>query len=365
MTVTSIKYTSPLDYLPYSNDEIDLRELFIVLWKKKLLIIACTIVCTLLAVQYALTAQEWWTAKAKITEPSLTEYKDYYRFTQSLKLALNSNSIINSYTKPSYLLNSYIDLFNTTSVKEEFIANSTTFNDFLAKNNINDEQAKRRSLKDWTDKLVASEVKKSDDYTLQAQATSADSSLALLTQYDQLIRSKVMQNAKSNINILLTSRKNELQQQLKQYQLMGRVNLANDIARSSYSADIARAAGISVPTGGEFNSTGVLSINEGYKALDAKVEALKEIKKNDLSVYAPEIIQLQSKLQYIDSIELPGAFNFSMYRYIDEPYEPFTRDKPKRVLIVTLGTLLGFMLGVATALVLHAFRSENKTLRQA
>ena len=48
------------------------------------------------------------------------------------------------------------------------------------------------------------------------------------------------------------------------------------------------------------------------------------------------------------------------FNTIDSPEEPFTRDKPKRPLIVVLATLLGGMLGVAIVLVRHAFhRSEG------
>ncbi len=361
MTTTRIKDTPPPDSPPYPHDEIDLRELLIALWNKKLLIITCTVVGALIAIQYALTAQEWWTAKAKITQPSLTEYKDYYHLTQSLRLVLDTNSMINAYSKPSFLLNSYIDLFNTTRVKEEFIANSTVFNNFLAKNSINDEQVKRRSLKYWTDNLVLSEIKESDDYTLKAQATSANSSLALLTEYDQLIRSKVIQNTQAAISIMITSRKNQLQQQLQKHQIIGHMKLSTEIARLNYSAYVARAAGIASPTGADNDDTTIFSINEGHRALDAKIEAFEDIKKNHPSVYIPEINQLQSQLQYINTIEPPKALSFSMYRYIDEPKEPFTRDEPKRALLVILGTLLGGMLGVVIALLMHAFRGQDET----
>lgn len=40
------------------DDEIDLRELFAALWKGKWIIIACTLVCTLFAIAYALLAKE-------------------------------------------------------------------------------------------------------------------------------------------------------------------------------------------------------------------------------------------------------------------------------------------------------------------
>ena len=42
------------------NDEIDLIELFRVLWKKKVWIVLSAFVCTLIAGIYAFTAKEQW-----------------------------------------------------------------------------------------------------------------------------------------------------------------------------------------------------------------------------------------------------------------------------------------------------------------
>ncbi len=49
------------------SDEIDLVELVKTLWQGKVTIAICTIVFTVCAVIYALTAQQWWTSKAVIT----------------------------------------------------------------------------------------------------------------------------------------------------------------------------------------------------------------------------------------------------------------------------------------------------------
>ena len=51
-----------------SSDEIDLVELVKTLWQDKVTIALCTIVFTVCAIVYALTAQQWWTSKAVITE---------------------------------------------------------------------------------------------------------------------------------------------------------------------------------------------------------------------------------------------------------------------------------------------------------
>lgn len=51
--------------------------------------------------------------------------------------------------------------------------------------------------------------------------------------------------------------------------------------------------------------------------------------------------------------------NSKLVRQIDEPVKPTSHIKPKRALIITLGTLLGGMLGVAIVLVRFAFRREE------
>lgn len=51
--------------------------------------------------------------------------------------------------------------------------------------------------------------------------------------------------------------------------------------------------------------------------------------------------------------------NSKLVRQINEPVKPTSHIKPKRALIIALGTLLGGMLGVAIVLVRFAFRREE------
>lgn len=55
------------------NDEIDLIELFRVLWKKKLWIVLSAFVCTLIAGVYAFTAKEQWTSTAIVVASRSTD----------------------------------------------------------------------------------------------------------------------------------------------------------------------------------------------------------------------------------------------------------------------------------------------------
>lgn len=60
-----------------ANDEIDLKELFAALWQGKWLIIMTTLFCSVIAIGYALTAQEWWSAKATVSQPQLQGIASY------------------------------------------------------------------------------------------------------------------------------------------------------------------------------------------------------------------------------------------------------------------------------------------------
>nr|WP_275660901.1 GNVR domain-containing protein [Vibrio brasiliensis] len=51
--------------------------------------------------------------------------------------------------------------------------------------------------------------------------------------------------------------------------------------------------------------------------------------------------------------------NSKLVRQINEPVKPTSHIKPKRALIIALGTLLGGMLGVAIVLVRFAFRRKD------
>lgn len=62
----------------HREDEIDLVDLFLVLWQKKVWIILSAFVCTLLAAGYAFTAQEQWTSKSEVIAPKTTDFSSYF-----------------------------------------------------------------------------------------------------------------------------------------------------------------------------------------------------------------------------------------------------------------------------------------------
>ncbi|MGL4957409.1 MAG: GNVR domain-containing protein, partial [Plesiomonas sp.] len=71
------------------------------------------------------------------------------------------------------------------------------------------------------------------------------------------------------------------------------------------------------------------------------------------------LAKIRLQLNTLKDLALTGT-TFHSVKTLDSPDEPFTRDKPKRPLIVVLATLLGGMLGVGIVLVRHAFSKPQQ-----
>ncbi len=95
----------------------------------------------------------------------------------------------------------------------------------------------------------------------------------------------------------------------------------------------------------------------GAKGLEAKIKALESVK--NLSVIEPRLQQINAKLDMLEHLEVDRAVEFQTFRFLENVEQPITRDKPKRSLIVVLGTLLGGVLGIVIVLIRFAFRKED------
>ena len=77
----------PQGWQASSGDEIDLRELILVLWRQKLMILLVAGVFAAAGIAYALLASQVWVSQAEIKQPTLKEVES---------LELNINQLINA-----------------------------------------------------------------------------------------------------------------------------------------------------------------------------------------------------------------------------------------------------------------------------
>ncbi|EKF9662870.1 LPS O-antigen chain length determinant protein WzzB [Vibrio cholerae] len=354
-----------------ANDEIDLKELFAALWQGKWLIIIITLLFSVAAIGYALTAQEWWSAKATVSQPQLQgiasyqqavkRYQPLFDVYQEDGTIIVSNAL-DSLIDPKLIFQQFIQTFNANGTKRRFMQINPTFLTLQKQmlDQTDDPEVMQKLYEEWFDRIQASAVDKkaNDIFTLSFQSVDKASSLTLLNDYIQFVNQTLNQHLNDDLISTLATKYGELTQQEKNLLQQAQLRLHVELERTQYALNITEAADIKQPVQ-NLGEQELFAINIGSRALKAKVDALKSIK--DLSVFEPRLAILQSKLSQFDLETLSAEAKWSVngFYYLDQPEQPLTRDKPKRALIVAFGGLLGGMLGVAMVLVRFAFRRDD------
>ncbi|MBY7946256.1 LPS chain length-determining protein [Vibrio fluvialis] len=360
--------------ISHTIDEIDLRGLFAALWSGKLTIVVSTCVIAMLAAAYALTAQQWWSSTAKIAGPQpqdIAAYRqqvkqfqpvfDIYQEDGTVLVSKELDDLIDS----EILFRRAVDAYNSNNNKREFLDSSEEFQQYKSAigvaNSETDEgkDASRRLYATWFEKIVAqAEDKKAElsPYNLSFQSTTKESSYSLLNEYLDDISQKEREGALNNLQAIVASKRNELVQQKKILESQAKNRLEVEAERAKYALDIAKAADVTTPIQSN-NGSEIFSIDMGTKALSEKVKVLESIK--NLSVIEPRLQQIDAKLDMLNNLHIDRNVKFQTFRFLENVEQPVSRDKPKRALIVVLGTLLGGMFGIAIVLIRFAFRKES------
>jgi LPS O-antigen subunit length determinant protein (WzzB/FepE family) len=358
----------------HQNDEIDLKELFIALWNGKVTIIVTTVLFSVVAVAYALMAQQWWSSTAKIAEPQpqdmaayrqqVKQFQPVFDIYQEDGTVLVSEEL-DDLVDPETLFRRAVDAYSSNNNKREFLNSSEEFQQYKSELGIlntdtdDGKDSIRRLYADWFQKITAqAEDKKAElsPYNLSFQSTTKESSYSLLNEYLDDISQKEREGALNNLQAIVASKRNELVQQKKILESQAKNRLEVEAERAKYALDIAKAADVTTPIQSN-NGSEIFSIDMGTKALSEKVKVLESIK--NLSVIEPRLQQIDAKLDMLNNLHIDRNVKFQTFRFLENVEQPISRDKPKRALIVVLGTLLGGMLGIAIVLIRFAFRKES------
>ncbi|CAK3683784.1 chain length determinant protein (polysaccharide antigen chain regulator) [Vibrio crassostreae] len=356
----------------YSKDEIDLRELFKQLWDSKLIITLVTALFAVSSIGFALLAQELWSSSAKVTEAQpqdlaayqqqVRQFQPIFNIYQEDGTVLVSNEL-NQLVDSEVLFQRFINTLNSTNNKKLFLDGSSDFqnvkNQLVSDGSTLTPDSVRALYAEWFDKMSASIVDKKDrnsPFTISFQTTTKESSFNLLKAYIFATELKVHEDAFNNLQAVVNGKRNELIQQKRILESQASNQLLVETERAKYAAQIAKSAGVDKPIQAG-NEKELFSIDLGARGLEAKVKALESVK--NLSVIEPRLQQINAKLDMLKNLEIDRSVEFQTFRYLENVEQPITRDKPKRTLIVVLGTLLGGILGVAIVLIRFAFRKED------
>ncbi|HEH9408237.1 TPA: hypothetical protein SIA33_001204 [Aeromonas salmonicida] len=337
---------------PTGSDEIDLRELILVLWRQKVLVLLVAGVFALAGITYALLAPQVWSAGAVIQAPENKDLLPMLRVANQAKLLG-----VTGFPNEKDLYDEFIREFNAYENRRNFLKGSEFFKSQADVVQL-DERGQRLWVREWAKLISAEAVDKKGErpgITLVSSADTPSQALTMLESYIQFIIAKQQQRLISELTEQQSMQLDTLMTNLRLTKEDAERSLKNEIENIVLTISVATAAGVERPLE-NYNNGERFSITLGTKGLEAKLKVLKAI---DLSVYQPKLADLQAQIDRLKQVKLDGI-TFRPFSYLDAPEEPLSRDKPKRAMIVVLATLLGGMLGVGIVLVRHAFRRPEQ-----
>lgn len=351
------------------NDEIDLIELFRVLWKKKVWIVLSAFVCTLVVGVYAFTAKEQWTSTAIIVAPRTTDLGTLLPARAEYARIIGDGDFSAGKLSDS-LYGQFKHFLLSNDLKRQFLEQSE-----WVKNYTKDmtEDQKRKYIEETVSKyLIVHEVDpKKKDLTeldkiglkLTFSAETPKDAQSVLTEYvsfvNKYILNQINQEFKLGFNLRLDAlkfTKEQMEESLTETKTVQVENLTNAL-------NIAKKAGIKDFSRGNNNNISVPEYMLGDARLnisDSKLadgtylfmlgekylQAQLDIAKNNHVVYPTNYYSMERQLSKLTKLapQLDSVENVKAYYYLSSPDYPMVKDSPKRVLILLAGFILGFIL---------------------
>ncbi|WP_438462273.1 Wzz/FepE/Etk N-terminal domain-containing protein [Marinomonas sp. PE14-40] len=361
------------------DDEIDLKEILVSLWKGRLVIALVSILFFLVAMTYSLLSAEKWEAKALIAEPDLSQFQLLQNQVGKLSPSFSEissngamirNKKLDDFLLPSVLLESFVQQFKKQKNKKTYLKTNVEFRkrlDALEKGD-NEKLNKIQEQKLYQTWYKRLEIKKrvkpqhdktSDTYQVIAESKTSEESYELLLGYLSFIDKKTRLSIQKNLTALISGKKNEIKQQVYMLKEQAKSQLLVEKLKSKYELNIARNARISRPLENyDVDLRGVFSVALGAEALEAKVNVLNDLE--NLSLFEPMIAQKDAKLSLLYNLKVVPDLDFQVMQYIETPEKPFILSAPNKKVISILGGGSGLGLGIIIVLLGAAFRKNKR-----
>ena len=366
------------------NDEIDLIELFRVLWKKKVWIVLSAFVCTLVAGVYAFTAKEQWTSTAIIVAPRSTDLGNLLPARAEYARIIGDGDFSAGKLSDSFY-GQFKHFLLSNDLKRQFLEQSEWVKNYTKEMT---EEQKRKYIEETVSKyLIVHEVdpKKKDLTELDKislkiifSAETPKDAQSVLTEYvsfvNQYILNQTNQEFKLGFNLRLDElkfTKEQIEENLTEAKKVQVENLTNalEIAKKAGVKDLSRENNnISVPEymlgDARLNisdsklADGTYLFMLGEKYLQAQLD----IAKNNPVVYPTNYYSTERQLSKLTKLasQLDSVENVKAYYYLSSPDYPVVKDKPKKALILAIGFIIGMVLSTFVILLGSVIQTNKK-----
>lgn len=328
-----------------SNEEVDLFQFMMGIWKRKLSVVLIAVAITAAAVAYALWVKPEYEAQVYVQPPSQNDIAqlNYGRGGDSGLGVLTARDVFGAYIR---VLQS--EAMRRKFFKEYYLPSLT-------------EEARKGSqdvlYARFNQVLTAGPVNKEVQDRFYIKASLPDPQLAAtwVTHYVKMAGDKAKQDVIRDAKADAIAKADNLEQQILQGRQSTTKQREDRIAQLNEALKIATSIGLKNPplitnslsTEVSAGMEGALTYMRGSNALEAEVENLKSRKSDD--PFVANLRQRQEALGFYKTLKIDPAV-IEVYTQDGAIQVPDRPVKPNKRLIVFLGGLLGLSLGGGFAL---------------
>ena len=368
------------------TDEVDLIELIRTLWKKKLWIILSAFVFTIIAAGYAFTAKEQWTSTTIVVAPRSTDLGNLLLVRAEYARIIGDSEFSAGGLSDS-LYGQFKHFLLSSDLKREFLSQSTLVKEYTKE--MTEEQRSNYIENAILNDLVVHEVdpnkkdlKALDKIGLKITFSAETPKLAqaVLTDYVNFVNLHILNQTNKEFKLGFDLRldglrfsKKQIEESLTEAKKIQVENLTNalGIAKKAGITDFSKgnSKNLSIPE--YMLGEGRLSISDSKLAdgtylfmLGEKyLQAQLDIAKNTEIVYPVDYYSTERQLVKLTELEsrLDDIGEVKSYYYLSSPDYPMIKDKPKKLLILVIGFLIGLILSSFIILLSSLIQSTKKS----
>ncbi|WP_460152110.1 LPS O-antigen chain length determinant protein WzzB [Pseudomonas sp. S2_B07] len=330
---------------------LDMHALVFTLWRQKIIILCMALLGTIIATTYAFLSEPIYEAKAFIMPPTQNDIEG---------LNYGRKKLPSLAVKDVYLV--FLKNLQAESLRRDFFKG--TYLPALGK----DSDPKGLLYDKLSKNLLISVVGKDTADRYSIVILDADSSQAAkwVGQYAERAQELALQEINKNISSEFNVEARNLNQEIVSLREVGRKDREDTLVKLNEALVVAKAIGLEKPpivSGGSKSSLNIagkmddeLTYMRGTKALEAEIENLKSRKSED--PFIDKLRGLETDYNFYKQLSerFQIAKTFRMDGSVEVSGSPV---KPKIPVVISIGLILGLMLGVVIALIRNSLLREQ------
>lgn len=368
------------------GDEIDLVEIFCILWNKKWRVCFFTALCCFIGSVYVLVSDTKWTSTAELAPARLSQMGYYSDFQNqvspqggdevqkmadmqqiALAISLAFNREIEIPDPEQQAAESFFDILVESlvsrDVRRAFIEQSEIYQSLLGGKNSKRGLVEKRKLNDLLNDIKVVLPDKKDKKITQSISISLSGSdpefaRKALEEYVNYAERDALVNVRKNFEAIVKRKIAKYKWSLKDIE--SKIDIAKkiQIENIDQALKIANKAGVHSiqPVVSEPSLSDPFLFLMGTKYLIS----MREVISSSDGAYPDLYYEIQRKKQAVEKQygEIASMDTIPLYRYVISPSAPLIKDSPKK-LIIFVCALLGFILGVFIVLIQNALNNRR------